>query len=493
MTSSNFKNNVLIEQVRCLEEAAALPESVTASTSKSNTHRGQDFQAQLLQRAKTIIRQGQLQQSIDKPARLHTWAMSAAKIITALLGVFAVSNALSLHATVHNSINIYWLLLVLLGFNILSMALWLIGGLTGLGGLIGGSISQLPLSALQALPGSRTPAASAWFSSYYQGALGLWRLSTMSHLFWLIYLLSGLITLVVFFSAQQFDFYWGSTLLSFERFAQLTNWLSKPLIALGFTAPSLELLNAKLISNNVAMSEAAPEIRRHWALFLIAALILYGIVPRLVCWLISRVFLLRHERQFTPDFYRPYYIHLRQTIMPSASTSTIIDPDHSYATNPGNNPVQTIADWAQHTNWPSDCLFIGIELRPPLDQLVTINILNKPNLIQAKQLLESKQQQPLTLLVDNNNLPDRGVQRQIKVLFAQRKTTDRWLLLLSDTDDTNTQTSKNEAQQRLNDWYHCAQQAGVPAAQVQLVHAKQFDRPLAASTIATGKVKHEQP
>ena len=133
--------------------------------------------------------------------------------------------------------------------------------------------------------------------------------------------------LVLLLMVRQYDFAWGTTLLSDTVFVTLTETLSVPLDALGFTTPSAEQVQQTRIgsSQEALALTASAELRYLWAQFLLASLLCFGIAPRMLLWFWSWIMYRRARRLFMLDHYLPYYIALRQRLMPLASHGVVID------------------------------------------------------------------------------------------------------------------------------------------------------------------------
>ena len=290
-----------------------------------------DFEERLWQRAQCLVEQHDLSAVLGRAARLSRYVKTVAFILAASLGALGVVYAV----TDSHTINIYWLLLVLLGFNFISMMLWLTGISLNMEALTSGMLARLS----SWLPGhlesknssgntGSTQADRAWLACNFSGAVGKWQFSKITHQLWLFYLITGLAFLVLLLMVRQYDFVWGTTLLSDTAFLKLTDALSAPLEALGFATPSAEQVQDTRIGVlQTGVSALTVEHRNHWAQFLLGALLCFGIVPRIVLWGWSALMCANARRVFVLDFYLPYYISLRQRLMPLASHGQIVDAD----------------------------------------------------------------------------------------------------------------------------------------------------------------------
>ena len=480
MTTPGFNDCVLLEQIRRLEEAGDARAAIAdVDSSRINTP-DTPFLDNAIRRARHIAASGELGDALARPRRLHRLGLVVAAAITALLGLAATGNALSSASGATNAINIYWLLLVLLGFNWLSLSLWLAGCVLASGALIGGVWGKLA-ELVPAVAGRRRDGMTgAWFDCHYRGSIGTWRLSAHTHLLWLSYLGAGLAALVVLLSVEQYQFYWGSTLLSAEQFGRFTGWLAAPLSALGLAVPSQDLLSGSRLGNNGA-APMADAVRRQWAQFLMAALLCYGLLPRALGWFTAQLLLQRAQRRFRPDLYLPYYVTLRHRLQPDRSAGVVVDADAGLP-----HRDSTAAPSRASAPLPDDAVTVGLELPDAIAVGAAANVAGQSDLAAARRLLAKRPQSPVAVVVQSHTLPDRGLQRQANELFQDCPERRRWLLILDDAGTltggfTGTETAPEPAaaqdNQRLAAWYTLARQAGVPADQVQVSDSGQWPIP----------------
>ena len=102
-----------------------------------------DFEGRLCQRAQYLVGRYNLSSSLEQAARRFRYANAVALIIAALLGALGITYAITDVTGSNHTINIYGLLLVLLGFNFISMLLWLTGVSLNIKGLTSGALARL--------------------------------------------------------------------------------------------------------------------------------------------------------------------------------------------------------------------------------------------------------------------------------------------------------------------------------------------------------------
>ena len=459
MTVSNFDKRLLIEQIRYMEAQQSFDCAAQEELADHSSHK--DFEQRLWQRAQCLVEQHDLSAAVSRATRLARYAKVAAWVVAAVLGMLGIIYAI----TDSDTINIYWLLLLLLGFNFISMLLWLTGITLNMDGLTAGVLARLTVL----LPGHldkksaatnkvSTQADRAWLACHFTGEVGKWQFSKTTHQLWLTYLLAGLIFLVLLLMLRQYDFVWGTTLLSDSAFVKLTEVLSVPLQAAGFATPSIEQVEQTRIGVTQVLSA---EHRYHWAQFLLGALLLFGIMPRLLLWLWSALMSAYARRHFALDFYRPYYIYLRQQLMPLASHGQVIDADSSPpvmsktpAISPGPHRLPLETQWVAvelggSISWPPQSISAAHDLG---------QVIGRDSQKRIVQHLQKHEYPIIAVAVSSARTPDRGVQRTIASLMSCSE--QRWLVLLQKDEDEIISNT------RLAAWFRLAEACLVPADHV---------------------------
>jgi hypothetical protein len=461
---SKFDKHLLIEQLRYIETEHPLVCDTEAGFNDHSTHI--EFEERLWQRAQCLVKQHKLSPVLKRAARLSGYIKSVALILSVILGGLGVFYAVIDDQT----INIYWLLLVLLGFNLVSMLLWLTGVSLNIDGLATGMLvrltSWLPAHLetrasdrkKQGRNAYRALADRAWLGCNFSGALGKWQFSKITHQLWLAYLFAGLIFLVLLLMVRQYDFVWGTTLLSDAVFVRMTELLSLPLQALGFSVPSADQVQATRIGS---VDTLTAELRYAWAQFLLGSLLCYGIAPRILMWNWSAIMCRRARRYFTLDYYLPYYISLRQRLMPLASHGRVIDADVSpmvisdspaRTPEPHTLPAETMwvaVELGDGMNWPPDSVNVDNDLGQVID---------RDSFSHIHQMLQHNHYPVVAVAVAAKRSPDRGVRRTVTGLLSCSG--QRWLVLLQKYGEEPI------SNKRLSAWYRLAEASDVPADHV---------------------------
>lgn len=460
MTPKNntFTDLVRLEQLRHIETSKAEALSY-ASIADMEAHVASDFSyhaflKRLTTRARRLIQDNALTRVLQHPQSLFVRARRISLVIAAILGALAAANAVGESAT----LNIYWLLAVLLGFNFISIVLWVMGISLNLQSLSAGVVAQLacwlPYRYKEKESDSiASLAARGWWETCLTGAIGKWRISVLTHLFWLTYLTTGLALLILLMMAKQYDFIWGTTLLPESSLPQLTLWLSRPMEIFGLIPPD----SYQIAASRVGAAAQDAETRSAWAKFLLGTLLLYGILPRLFLLMLSSLMQQLAERRFKLDLYLPYYVTLRQRLMAHEFESSVIDADPQIAS------AHTIPALQQTSGgMPQNILAVGIELDDhiiwPDGLQCSENVIDQTSFAEATDKIK-RFNGPLLIGVAAHRLPDRGVQRTIRELIASGSG-EAWLILL------RSRAAIPVAETRKLAWFRTAETCAIPAEHV---------------------------
>ena len=450
-----FADLVRIEQLRKIESGKAEDLSY-ASIKDMQGHATSDFNYldfihRLATRAKHLIQDNALEDRLRQPQQQFVRVSRICLVVAAILGGLAASQAVSESSI----LNIYWLLAVLLGFNTISLLLWISGITLNLQSLSSGIAAQL--ASWLPYREKKTPtiaslASRAWWESCLTGGVGKWRISVLTHKFWLTYLTAGMGLLILRMLAKQYNFIWGTTLLPDSSLPRLTHILGTPLEAMGLKIPD----DPQTVASRIGAGKQDAETRGAWANFLIGSLLIYGILPRLLLLSLSLVMQKWSEYRFKLDLYLPYYIELRQRLMARELKAKVIDADP----NAGIKPAE-VARPPENVSIPANAQAFGIELDQatlwPESVTCRLNIIDQQSHDEAIALIKNVKG-PLLLGVAAHRLPDRGVQRLIKELVDS--TAEKpWLILL-------TKPSAPVASAREFAWFRLAEACSIPAEHV---------------------------
>ena len=459
LRNHDFNDLVRLEQLRHIETGQ--PQALSyAGVANMETYPASGFSyaaflERLLDRAHHLVHDNHLEEMLQQPEKLFLRASRMMLLLAAVLGGLAAANAASESST----LNIYWLLVVLLGFNFLSMLLWCAGILLNVQGLSSGIAAQLarwlPFQLKKRESDSiGTFAVRAWWETCLSGRVGRWRISMLTHQFWLVYLLAGMSVLVLLMLAKQYDFVWGTTLLPENSLPELTRLLGVPMQHIGFIVPDSQQIAASRIGAGAQDSV----IRSAWAEFLIGTLIMYGLLPRLILMLLAFFMSKLSEYRYKLDLYLPYYVTLRQSLIAKEFVTSVIDHDPEII----KESPELITRSKHSRHFPENALVIGIELDSytiwPEELVCQENVVDQRTFVRVSEMLK-KSKGALVIGVAVHRLPDRGVQRMIKEL-ATLVSGQIWLMLLQSSPPIPIAESRRQA------WYRLAQSCEIPAEHI---------------------------
>jgi hypothetical protein len=479
----NYQTIVHLEQLRAIAEES--PDALISETELDEPKSSSSFDQALTQYCTaTLTSNEQLATALSAPRIFgkRAWLISA--VVAALLGVLAANTSLQ---QTGGKINVYWALVCLVAFNLLSLGVWMVGTLLQ-SSTNRGSTKRYGRSAINAMqwlfarirPSLESAAWKGWAATKLNGRIGFWRTSRVAHLNWVIYSFSGFLALLVIFSMGYFDFAWGSTLLSDQQFARLTSWMGEPMQWLGI-APET---NGGLTAFNTTLDDMQ---RKTWAQWLMIAVLLYGVAPRLVALLVSHLCLKRAEANAKLDTSGDWYGALRQNLMSTPVFTEITDADQPVATQFPDHELHRLAP-PDNVNWIAlePFLPMDVPIDVPIDKLEkelesellshssisaksfigTIN--NTEDLEKLLQTLDdgTSKKSTIVVLVDLQRTPDRGHQRTLSSLASNR---DCWLALRAPS--TNPLTP-NQLAQHYNQWLNLASQSGISEQHIGILPSK---------------------
>jgi hypothetical protein len=426
---------------------------------------GGNVEQRIIERARQLALDAGVGPSLQRVQGYARMLGYGALALALLLGSLAALQAFDQGNAV---VNFYWLLLVLLGFNLASLVFWLLGlwasnsSTAGFLGQSGACLVQRWI-AKTARPGANdVQLAKAWLGVILNGAPGRWALSSLSHALWASYLIGGLLMIFMLLAARQYDFVWETTLLGETTFIPLTRALALLPTQMGLPTPSLEQIAQSRLGAEPLLLAAA---RQAWASLLIASLLLYGVLPRLLLFALCRMLQARALGNFQLDTSRAYYVRLRQRLIPPARTLGIVDADdHATQANSAGPVSGSDNDHAV----PAGAYCLGIELGPeepwpplpipPQQDLGRVS--NRNDQHRALARVAELGPAPLVLVVPLLRSPDRGLARFISQLLSAHPQ-ECWLALLESPASGTTESTERDA--RLCDWYALAARSGIEA------------------------------
>ncbi len=381
----------------------------------------------VLLRARLLDQQSSRAGQTGLAATLLAWRRAAMIVLILLLGaglMAGIGAALGALGDSTRAVNVLHALGTLLGLHILTFLFWL-GASVATPRTAGQGLARLWLWASRRL--ARGPdaglAAQALLGLLARGGGLRWLFGTISHLIWLLALTAALATLLLVLSTASYRFIWATTLLDPQTFVRLTDVLGWLPARLGFAVPDAALVAAS------DGTHALPALAQaQWSMWLIGALVTYGILPRLLAWLLSVFMLRRSLARLRLDLELPGYAELASRL---AAVSDTLDDDAPAPPMPG--PRIGHADAARVGVAPT---VIGLELAPDLSWppvALPPAVADGGNLDtreQRRQLLDTLATSPaprLLIVCDARQTPDRGALALIAELSHVARHTRIWL------------------------------------------------------------------
>lgn len=459
----SFRQRLLAEAVRLEEDRLGrIIDTPEADTSARAV--GGDFERRIIVRASQMPLGRRIAEVIQNLDVLRHTLVLVVPLLGLIAGMLAALAVFGPEATV----NIGVALFTLLGLQLLMLMFWvllLLFSLRGASPARGGMIGRGILVLVQRLGSrwSKHPETGLVLRAGGQllrrSRLGQWLASTLTHTFWLAFGVGALLATVLLLSFRQYDFFWGTTLLSEESFMALMQLIAAPAQAWGWISMDTELMRASRLGGEVVVSA-----REYWSGFLLSMLVIYGILPRLVFLLLSGVYAWRSLLQLRLDTRLPGYARLSERLGAFSQSVGVLDPAPAtliISNSPAPQPMPVARQGA--------ILVIGLELErgpehwPPAVEGVDWIVLGRADDRRQRQdvlaALRAHQETVHVLIVICSlaRTPDRGAERYLLELRAH---TDAPLWMLLD-ERQRMQDKGGDPDLRAAQWQAVAQRVGV--------------------------------
>ncbi|MFD1260042.1 DUF2868 domain-containing protein [Entomomonas asaccharolytica] len=427
----HFNDLWLAETIRLQEEQqGVLADSEAVRQARKA---GGDIESRILTRAQWLANKTGLMVAQQSTLTAMYWSVRILCVLAVFIGIGLV---LPTFSAVEHTINIFSALGCLLGLNILMLIIWLVGTFAG-----GQSVNQLGRFSLwltSKLSGKKqvVQLMPALVNLLHQRKLERWWLGRLTNGLWLLASIIALLSLLLLLATQRYGFIWQTTILSADSFVMVVQVLGTLPHILGFPIPSEELIRQS--GDMAIMSDTA---RQTWAAWLVGVLVVYGILPRLVLFLLCSSFWRYGYKRLGLDLALPSYSLLKSRLLPDTEIIGVTDavPTH------WSELAAASAHWSEH-----GAVLVGIELEanypwPPAnlsEHVVNAGVIETRE--QRKQILDQLTINPvakLLIVCDPRRSVDRGTLALITELAQCATETRVYLLEESDTDA-----------QRLADW-----------------------------------------
>ncbi|WP_421846431.1 DUF2868 domain-containing protein [Marinomonas sp.] len=372
-------------------------------------------------------------------------------IVSLLLGFMAVPPAFATGQS--NQVNIFWLFIILLGFHALNFVVWFV---TMIATMKQHTESKGILLSLLIFLNRKiskhshinTDVSAAYIHWQCPAHSNKWLISSLSHGAWGCYLLAGWVMTLLLLLTNQVNFVWETTLLSDDAFIQLTQTLSAIPQWFGIALPN----QLDILASRVDLISQTAATRQHWANFLLASIFIYGVLPRLIFTVIC-LGMYHFKRAIQPLSTQEKIIQNRYRQQESQSRN-ILDADHHKTSRSPMNSDGTnndsLANGAFSQRW---ALFEWSGAKPDyLHSASSLSLLNSRE--EQDQFLASSSDDPIYILVNAEQSPDRGTRR----FFSRAGMTYPSLVMV---------ISGNENARFIEDWQRLARETRLHSTQLK--------------------------
>jgi hypothetical protein len=220
--------------------------------------------------------------------RVTSTLRASAMALGLLAVVFGLSAGLATLGDAGEPVNVIWALLAVLLVPTLSLLLWIVSCLLpqAKGGWLGQAWEWVANRWLSR--GKAARAWRAWSNVAEERQATQWWLAVVTHSLWVATLAGTLLAFLVAFSLRHYTFMWQTTWLEATVFVELAQAISAVPAWLGFNVPEPQTI---LMSGNQAIDQSI--IRMQWAHWLVGAVLVWGLLPRLIALSASAFFLRR--------------------------------------------------------------------------------------------------------------------------------------------------------------------------------------------------------
>ncbi len=320
----SFADRWLAEALRLWQQSARKTDALTpaqleAAAIVARTHSA-DPESRLLQWARSLAAHTSL------PQAQQSWSQRGRVILLLLILVAFIgglSAALGVMGSGGTPVNVLWALGTLLGVNLLMLLFWLLSLSMTPGTL---SPGRLWFWLNARFYGRESVMLAQAFNSLNQRAgLTRWWLACITHSIWSAAQIGSLVGLLLVLSLRSYAFVWETTILPtpvFTAVVQALGWLPS---LLGFSLPDADTIRSAGQAGADALQQTDIE-RRIWAGWLCGAVLVYGLMPRLILSGFSLWRLLSGQRALRLDVHSADWSSINQQLSPSSEVAGITDP-----------------------------------------------------------------------------------------------------------------------------------------------------------------------
>ena len=347
----------------------------------------------------------------DMP-RVSSTLRASAMALGLLAFVLGLSAGLAALGDAGQPVNVIWALLAVLLVPTLSLLLWIASCLLpqAKGGWLGQAWEWVANRWLSR--GKAARAWRAWLNVAEERRATQWWLAVVTHSLWAATLVGALLALLVAFSLRHYTFLWQTTWLEATVFVELAQAISAVPGWMGFNVPATQTI---LTSGNQAIDQST--VRTQWAHWLVGAVFVWGLLPRLLALMVSMYFLWRCYAKVGPMPKDAYALLVQERLDKAARAISVDGPPGQLDQWPQAvflSPQKcrdTRAAVALETPWLEEsraALTDAVHVLAPIDDRVS----RQEALVQLQSLAPSH----LLIVTDAQHTPDRGLLNTILAL-----------------------------------------------------------------------------
>jgi hypothetical protein len=292
---SAFQDAVTTEAVQLVEQAGPLDD---AQAMREAMRLRPDGAGRIAERARILGQRIGLQ---DELARARGWAPWVLLGLVALVVLAGLTLAGSVIGNSERRINVVLALASLLGLHLLTLLLWLLGlvlPLRSFNASFGWIWLALTARAAGGRRGQAPPLLRAATRLMARARLLPWGLGFVSHAIWSLSFAVVVATLMFALAFRSYTLNWETTILEPDFFVRAVQVLGALPSRLGFPVPDAQAVLSPL---------AAASGQRAWALWLTGCIVVYGLLPRLICALLCAAVWKMRRHALRPDASQAYF------------------------------------------------------------------------------------------------------------------------------------------------------------------------------------------
>lgn len=294
----DFLDATITEAVQLVEEAGPLDD---AQAMREAMALRSDGRGRIIERQRLLGQRIGLLNELERARAWAPWVLLALVALIVLAGLTLTGSVVGSSA---RSINVVVALASLLGLHLLTLLLWLFGLLVPLGSF-NASFGWLWLALTARVAGGKRGQAPVLLRAatrlLARARLLSWALGFVSHAIWSLSFAVVLAALLFALAFRNYTLSWETTILDPAFFVRGVQLLGAAPARLGFPVPDAQ---------TVLSPVAAAAGQRAWALWLTGCIVVYGLLPRLVCALVCALVWQARRKALAPDLSQPYHRRL---------------------------------------------------------------------------------------------------------------------------------------------------------------------------------------